>query len=193
MLFRSSIKAALALASVSSLLGSCEAQLNETCVTETAEIHSAQTVVDATMAIIEGTLDLQDPATCGGSGDTLTCSYDFGKAESNFNEVCGTAGGQVIDTSFEIKCDVSAPSGSSGQVTYVFTNIPECVGMACDATKLDDQLKNTTGELAIMLDKIPALSNCGSTTAMSASAPAVGATALLVASSALLASTMLFF
>jgi hypothetical protein len=147
-------------------------------------------MIDVTQAAIQGTLGLQDPATCSGSGSTLTCSYDFSAAQSNYDSVCEAAGGQVYLTGFDINCDVSA-NGQNGQVTYQFASLPECLGMSCDTTKIQDMEYNTTSALTTAMNDLPALSNCGAE--LASSAPFMGASALLLAGSALWASVMLFF
>lgn len=184
MLFRSPIKATLALVAAASLVASAQSD----CLSDSLAVQGDEGLVNATTALIDGQLNLKPPATCGTSGDTLSCSYDFGTASDNYKNTCEAAGGQVVTSDFSITCKVTVDGSSTG-VTYLFTKAPECLATSCDKAAYDAKLKNVTGELAKKMEADPLLSDCKSET--SAAGPAMSA--LLVVTGAVLSSMMLMF
>lgn len=171
-----------ALACVSAVVAVAQAQ-NVTevldCATSTAALRSQESMMNATAAAIQGTLDLKNPLTCGTGGDTLQCEYDFGDAESNFANVCEEVGGQLVDATFEIQCEID---GSLQKVTYIFNSIPECLGSECDTAAGYEDLQMTIDALANRMETWEGLSDCGAT--IPSAAPS------FMAGSALLGSTL---
>ena len=182
MLFCSPIKVVFALASAAAVLSVAQAE-NHTapgevldCAASTIALRDQESVRNATAAAIDGTLELKNPLTCGTGGDTLTCEYDFGDAESNFANVCEEVGGQLVDTTFEIQCEIE---GSLQKITYVFNSVPECLGSECDTTKVYDDLQITINALANKMEGIDGLKDCGATITESSGPSFMAGSALL--------------
>jgi hypothetical protein len=163
--------AAFVLATISFFLVSTSgAQQSEACLNETVAIHTDATVLLCT--------------THGGS--IVSCSYDFGNQSANIDATCSAAGGQMVTSSFNVTCTVN----NTAEVTYVFTNAPNCIGESCDPTLNQDELMNFTIQIERTLDDTKGLEDCYFSPS---SAPIImGSKALLIISIALLVSAFLF-
>jgi hypothetical protein len=188
-LLRSPIKAAFVLATIFSLLvATSNADVSEACLNETDTIHSTESVLDSIKEVINGTIQLEDPSTCTTSGDTVSCSYDFGDVQSNFDTTCEAADGQVVTTEFTVTCKVN----STYVIEYAFASTPNCIGESCSTSDAQSEIMNFTDQVVTALDDTKGLSDCSIVPASSAHF-IVGAKAFLVIiNSALLASTFLF-
>ena len=199
MLIRSPTKAvfsALAIIVFSLLVSSSKAhESSESCLNETAIIQSNADVASAIEAAINGTLTLEDPLTCSSDSSTLTCSYDFEAASSNLESACMAAGGQYVEYGEDVitlTCQVTVASGASTEVTYVFTNAPNCVGDSCDPEEDHENLEAFTDRIADMLNNFTAIDMCTVAQVTSLAPPTMGAKTLFVITGALvLASTFL--
>lgn len=167
---------------------------SESCLNETAIIQSNAGVASAIEAAINGTLTLEDPLTCSSGSSTLTCSYDFEAASSNLESACAAAGGQYVEYGQDVitlTCQVAA-NGTSTEVTYVFTNAPDCVGVSCDSDHDHENLEAFTDRIADMLNNFTAIDMCSVAQVTSLAPPTMGAKTLFVITGALvLASTFL--
>ena len=129
---------------------------------------------------------LPPPLTCSTGDSSLSCTYDFSTAGDDFDQVCTAAGGQAVDYSFAITCEVTAADGESADVQYLFVNSPNCIGQSCSDD--EDQLNEYASDIASTLDSLDSISNCEVTEESAAPATMLGA----IIGGVLLASTVLF-
>lgn len=172
MLFRPRISTLIAL---SAAVVQGQGVSNE-CLSETNTVNDDANVMNVAKQVINGTLSIKDPLACGGSSTTVTCSYDYAQAETNFDTACDAAGGQVFDTSFQINCDVNGAS-----ITYQFNDVPSCIGTSCNTTIYTNEQKNITDDFAMELNNIEGVSGCTSKLASGAiPSPSMTTTAALL-------------
>jgi hypothetical protein len=160
----------------------CQAQ---NCALVTAEIRLNTTVVDIADAAYNGVIQLVDPLTCGGSGTSVTCTYDYAIADSNFDQVCQAAGGQRVDGDFTVDCKVSG-----GKVTYYYKTVPACIARSCNLTAPADLYQTVLNEHANRMNTINGLSECQAKIADSGASAKTG---LLFVGASMLATVMAFF
>lgn len=95
------------------------------------------------------------------SGDKLKCTYNYGKQESNFQEVCTSEATQgiILDRDFEIHCK---NEGKMGGVTYTFLQAPLCIAAGCDAEGATyyNALTATTDAMASYMNNITGIKDC---------------------------------
>jgi len=131
------------------------------CVASTKDIYTEDTITSAMDDAIAGVIDLQDPLSCTTGGDKLKCTYNYGKQESNFQEVCTSEATQgiILDRDFEIHCK---NEGKMGGVTYTFLQAPLCIAAACDAegSTYYDALTATTDAMASYMNNITGIQDC---------------------------------
>ena len=198
MLIRSTTKAVLFALAVTIFLlhvsssKAHESSEHESCLNETAIIHSDAGVASAIEEAINGTLMLEDPSTCSSGSSTLTCTYDFNTASSNVDSVCTAAGGQYVVYAITLTCDVTT-GGTTNQVTYVFTNGQNCIGASCDPTDDHENEETFSSRLADTLNNFTGIDNCYAAQVTSNAPPNWGAKTFLVTAGALLLASMFLF